>query len=86
MSDTERKPRDPITLAEAKALFGVPYSTLGAAVAAGHLKARKSGHTWLTTPEAVSRWLSKAGHRPGPKPGQGVGRRRIGPDAAAAAE
>jgi excisionase family DNA binding protein len=81
--DTRRE-REWVTVAEAAGLVDVPAVTLRVAAAAGHLGAQRSGKVWLVRLPAVRAWLKAAKHRPGPKPGQGVGRPRRPPETAPA--
>jgi hypothetical protein len=48
--------RLPLALAEAAELYDLPYSTLAEWAREGKIKARQSGKTWITTPEAVERF------------------------------
>jgi len=53
-----------ITLAEATRLFPLACSTLAEAAREGRIVARKSGHTWLTTEEAVRDAIQRGALRP----------------------
>ena len=46
-----------ITITEAAENYQIPYSTLAEWVREGKLDARKSGGTWLTTPEIIEQFL-----------------------------
>ncbi len=70
------EPRGGMTLAEAAALVGVQPGTLRRAALVGNLEAQRSGNVWLTTEAHVRAWLRAARHRPGPRPGEGIGRPR----------
>jgi excisionase family DNA binding protein len=65
-----------LSVGEASRLFGVPRATLSVAAREGRLDARKVGKGYVTTAAAVRAWLRDARHRPGPRPGKGVGRPR----------
>jgi excisionase family DNA binding protein len=65
-----------VTVAEAAERLGLNARTLRRAAALGNLESRRSGKVWLTTLTAARAWLKNAGHRPGPRLGQGVGRPR----------
>lgn len=65
-----------ISVGEASRLFGIPRATLSVAAREGRLDARKVGKGYVTTPAAVRDWLRGARRRPGPRPGEGVGRPR----------
>lgn len=69
-------PHEWITVAEAAQRCGVNPVTLRRAARVGNLESRASSKVWLTTVAAVRVWLKEAGHRTGPKPGQGLGRPR----------
>lgn len=56
--------KQPITLAEAAALYPVAYSTLAEAAREGRLQARQSGATWLTTRGAIERAIREGKLRP----------------------
>jgi excisionase family DNA binding protein len=75
-SETMDARREWVTVTEAAELVGVPAVTLRVAAAAGHLGAQRSGKVWLVRLPAVRAWLKAAKHRPGPRPGAGVGRPR----------
>ncbi|TAK30933.1 MAG: DNA-binding protein [Chloroflexota bacterium] len=47
-----------VSLKEAAARFGVSQSHLALLARTGRLKAKKFGHDWLTTPEAVAEYLA----------------------------
>lgn len=63
--------KQPITLAEAAALYPIAYSTLAEAAREGRLQARQSGATWLTTREAVDRAIAEGKLRPRKSKGTG---------------
>ena len=65
-----------LSVGEASRLFGIPRATLSVAAREGRLDARKVGKGYVTTAAAVRAWLRGARHRPGPRPGRGVGRPR----------
>ena len=46
-----------ISLSEAAARFGVSHSHLKLLARTGKLRAIKIGHSWVTTPEAVTAYL-----------------------------
>ena len=56
--------------------MGVPRRTLNQAAREGKLPARRVADVWLVRLPDVRAWLRGARHRPGPRPGQGVGRPR----------
>lgn len=55
-----------LTLTDAAMRFGANARTLRHAAAQGHLKARKIGTLWVTTPRHVEAWLARGKHTPGP--------------------
>ena len=63
-----------ISVGKASRLFCVPRATLSVAARDGRLDARKVGRGYVATPAAVRAWPRGALRRPGPRPGQGVGR------------
>lgn len=63
-------------LKTAAAAVGVPRRTLNQAAREGKLPARRVADVWLVRLPDVRAWLRGASHRPGPRPGQGVGRPR----------
>ena len=60
----------PITLKEASARFGVPYSTLAQAVREGRVEARREKGTWLVSEDAMRVALESGRLRPRRKYGQ----------------
>ena len=50
-----------ITLSEASQKYNIPYPTLAEWARTNKLDSRKSGGTWLTTPQAIERLLKKGG-------------------------
>jgi hypothetical protein len=63
-------------LKTAAAAVGVPRRTLNQAAREGKLPARRVADVWLVRLPDVRVWLRGARHRPGPRPGHGVGRPR----------
>jgi hypothetical protein len=53
-----------MTLREAAARYGIPYSTLTTAIYEGRLDARKSAGTWLTTEAAIDQAIKEGKLRP----------------------
>jgi excisionase family DNA binding protein len=68
--------REWISVADAAERLGVNRRTLTRAAQVGNLEARRIRQLWLTTLPAARAWLKAARHRPGPRPGRGVGRPR----------
>jgi hypothetical protein len=69
---------DILTLVEAGALCGLSPHTLAQQAEKGKLRARKVGHTWITTRQYLEAYLAQharrktaeAGRAPGTPPGQ----------------
>jgi excisionase family DNA binding protein len=76
---------DWISVADAAAQLGINRRTLTRAAQVGNLEARRVRQLWLTTLPAAQAWLKAARHRPGPRPGRGLGRPRAAAEAPAGA-
>lgn len=66
LSENERhsSPLDEIlTLAEASSLCGISAHTLAQQAEKGKLRARKMGHTWLTTKEWLNDYVARYARR-----------------------
>lgn len=67
--EVSKQPRldELISLKEAAKLSGLSYSHIRYLARNGELNARKLGRDWVTTEQAVKKYIA-SDHRPGPKP------------------